>query len=218
MSKEGNEVDLRDIRREYKGESLRKSEMSDEPIAEFAAWLNLAAEYHPVDSTAMVLATATPDGEPSIRTVLLKHYDQQGFCWYTNSASEKGRQLQLNPKAALQFYWSAMSRQIRVSGTVTQLPRAMAEEYFYSRPEGARFSTAASRQSTVVQTREELETTVENLHAQHSDGNVLCPDDWSGYCLLPEKIEFWQGRENRLHDRIVYQRDGSAWTKQRLAP
>ncbi|MFK7732257.1 MAG: pyridoxamine 5'-phosphate oxidase [Pseudomonadales bacterium] len=218
MTRENNEVDLREVRREYKGESLRKREMSDEPISEFAVWLELAAEYHPLDSTAMVLATATLDGAPSMRTVLLKHYDQQGFCWYTNSASEKGSQLASNPKAALQFYWSAMSRQIRVSGTVTQLPREMAENYFYSRPEGARFSAAASRQSTVVQHREELETIVEKLHEQHSDGNVLCPDDWSGYRLLPEKIEFWQGRENRLHDRIVYQRDGNGWAKQRLAP
>ncbi len=218
MAKGNDNTDLRDVRREYKGESLRKSEMNDDPVVEFAQWLSLAAEYHPVDSTAMVLATAAPDGQPSMRTVLLKHFDQQGFSWYTNSSSEKGSQLELNPKAALQFYWSAMSRQIRISGTVTQLPRAMAEEYFYSRPEGARFSAAASRQSTVVQTREELESTVENLHKKYSDGNVPCPEDWCGYCLLPVKIEFWQGRENRLHDRIVYQRDGNYWAKQRLAP
>lgn len=218
MIADSSEANLRNVRREYKGESLRKSEMNDDPIAEFAEWLALAAEYHPVDSTAMVLATATPDGQPSMRTVLLKHYDQQGFSWYTNSASEKGSQLQQNPNAALQFYWSAMSRQIRLSGSVTQLPRAMAEEYFYSRPEGARFSAAASRQSTVVQTREELETAVNQLHDQYGDGNVPCPEDWCGYCLLPVKIEFWQGRENRLHDRIVYQRDGNNWLKQRLAP
>ncbi len=218
MSKHSDQMNLRDVRREYKGESLRKSEMDDDPISEFAKWITLAADYHPLDSTAMVLATATTDGQPSMRTVLLKHYDQQGFCWYTNSASEKGSQLQLNPKAALQFYWSTMSRQIRISGAVTRLPRTMAEEYFYSRPEGARFSAAASRQSAVVQTREDLETAVEKLHALHVDGDVPCPDDWCGYCLLPEKLEFWQGRENRLHDRIVYQRVGQDWAKQRLAP
>lgn len=211
-------MDLRDIRREYKGESLRKSEMGNDPIAEFADWLTLAAEYHPVDSTAMVLATATPDGQPSIRTVLLKHFDQQGFCWYTNSASEKGGQLALNPKAALQFYWSAMSRQIRISGCVKQLPRKTAEEYFYSRPEGARFSAAASRQSTVLQSREEIEAAVKSLHDQHSDGKVPCPEDWAGYCLQPARMEFWQGRGNRLHDRIVYQRDEKSWVKHRLAP
>lgn len=215
---ENDNADLRDVRREYKGESLRKNEMSNDPIAEFAEWLTLAAEYHPVDSTAMVLATATPDGQPSMRTVLLKHYDQQGFCWYTNSTSEKGSQLALNPKAALQFYWSAMSRQIRISGSVTQLPRKMAEEYFYSRPEGARFSAAASRQSTVVEAREELEAAVKALHDKHGDGKVPCPEDWAGYCLQPTIFEFWQGRGNRLHDRIVYQRDGNSWTKQRLAP
>ncbi len=213
-----SEKNLREARREYKGEALRKQSMADDPISEFADWLELAEHYHPLDSTAMVLATATPDGQPSARTVLLKHFDQHGLCWYSNSGSEKGAHLAVNPRAALHFYWSAMSRQIRVSGRVEKLPRAIAEEYFHSRPEGSRYSAVASRQSSVVNTREQLETEVENLKRRFSDGNLPCPDDWCGYCLRPDRFEFWQGRENRLHDRIVYIDGDDGWQKQRLAP
>lgn len=220
-------VDLRDQRREYYGEPLRRDAIASNPVEEFAAWMELAREHHPEDATAMVLATADATGQPSVRTVLLKHFDQQGFCWYSNSSSRKGQQLASNPQAALQFYWRRLNRQVRISGKVEQLTREAAEEYFRSRPVGSQISAAVSRQSSVVQDRHELVRASAALEKQFPDGDVPCPKDWCGYRLQPHRFEFWQGRENRLHDRLEFTlqstdvKSGSntaIWTIERLAP
>lgn len=213
-----SEQDLRDVRREYEGVPLRRVTLNQDPVEEFRAWMELAAQYHPEDATCMTLATVDADGMPSARTVLLKHFDQQGFCWYTNSGSQKGRELARNPQAALHFYWSNLHRQVRMVGTVDLLPRANAEDYFYERPLGSQISCYVSRQSEVVANREVLEVAAEQAAQDYAKGRVPCPEEWCGYRLLPQQFEFWQGRENRLHDRFRYRLSNDAWLLDRLAP
>ena len=210
--------DLNDVRRDYESSSISKCDLHQNPFEQFGRWLQQAQNLNLIDSTAMTLATADSDGQPSARVVLLKGYDQNGFCWYSDSRSQKGRQLSKNPKAALLFHWRDLSRQIRVQGTVEQLAQAQAENYFHSRPEGSRFSAAASCQSAVVANRTELEAEVSRLRELYPDGNVPRPDAWVGYRLKPFYFEFWQGLVNRLHDRIVYQTDGGNWVKSRISP
>jgi len=149
---------------------------------------------------------------------LLKHFDDEGFCWYTDSRSRKGQEIAANPQAELLFHWRDFSRQVRVNGLVEQLPVAAAEKYFQLRPEGSRFSAASSRQSHQIENRAVLEDEVLRLRAAYPDGDVPRPDDWIGYRLKPEYFEFWQGQDNRLHDRIVYTRDQGAWKMQRISP
>ncbi|MFT6304186.1 MAG: pyridoxamine 5'-phosphate oxidase [Pseudomonadales bacterium] len=152
--------------------------------------------------------------------VLLKHFDVKGFVWYTYQQSDKAREIQENPKAAILFYWCALERQVRIEGTVEKLDPAEADEYFYSRPEGSRFSAAASVQSSPVENREILEDRVRELHAQHPDGNVPRPAVWGGYRLRPHRLEFWQGRADRLHDRFIFEHSSADtdWSIQRISP
>jgi pyridoxamine 5'-phosphate oxidase len=166
----------------------------------------------------MTLATADSEGRPSARIVLLKHFDDDGFCWYTDSRSQKGRELAANPLAALLFHWRDLSRQVRLHGTAALLPAAEADDYFLMRPEGSRFSAAASHQSAVIEGRSSLEDEVLRLRAAYPDGDVPRPEGWLGYRLVPEYFEFWQGQDNRLHDRIVYQPDAGGWIMQRISP
>ena len=179
----------------------------------------------------MMLATVDADGRPHSRVVLLKHFDADGFVWYTYQESDKARQLEANPHAALLFYWCALERQVRIEGAVERLDPAGADEYFYSRPEGSRFSAAASEQSSPVENREVLERRVAELHDEHPDGNVPRPEAWGGYRMRPERFEFWQGRKDRLHDRFEFRRepdggdgggggggDADAWRVTRLQP
>lgn len=191
---------------------------ADDPITQFAKWMTVATEYQLEDCSCMVLATVDSAGAPSVRTVLLKHFDQSGFCWYSNSESMKGQQLAVNPQAALQFYWSSLHRQVRISGVVEPLPREEAEAYFNSRPFGSKISASVSRQSSVIANRSELEAMAEEMAVQYPDGDVPCPADWCGYRLKPVTMEFWQGRENRLHDRLKYSLQAGEWLLARLAP
>jgi pyridoxamine 5'-phosphate oxidase len=210
--------DQRDTRRDYRAPPLRRSALADDPLQQFQQWFGDALEAELPDPTAMALATASADGQPAVRIVLLKHFDADGFCWYTDYRSAKGRDLAANPRASCLFYWNALHRQVRISGAVEKLDPASATAYFASRPEDSRFSAAASWQSTPVASREALEAQVAELRRRHPDGAVPKPAEWGGYRLRPEAFEFWQGREGRLHDRFRFTRSASGWQVERLQP
>ena len=212
------EMDLTDVRRDYEAHGIARKDMDSDPVAQFGHWLQRARDLELLDATAMTLATADPGGQPSARIVLLKHVDSDGFCWYTDSRSLKGQELEANPLAALLFHWRDLSRQVRVHGRVELLPVEDAEKYFLMRPEGSRFSAAASLQSAEVENRSSLEDEVLRLRAAYPDGDVPRPDAWRGYRLIPEYFEFWQGQDNRLHDRIVYNRVEQGWSMKRISP
>ena len=209
---------LADIRRDYVSTPMSKDDLDANPFTEFGGWLQFAIDQQVIDATAMLLATATAEGIPSSRVVLLKQYDDEGFVWFTDSRSQKGQDLAANPNAALLFHWRDFSRQVRVQGVVEQLPAQVAEEYFKSRPQGSRYSAASSHQSAVVESRQALETAVSDLYEKYPDNTVPRPEAWIGYRLKPSSFEFWQGQSNRLHDRICYSRDGAQWVKTRLSP
>lgn len=212
------EMNLTDVRREYESHGITRKEMDSDPFVQFGRWLQRARDLELLDATAMTLATADIEARPSARIVLLKHFDDEGFCWYTDSRSQKGRELEVNPLAALLFHWRDLSRQVRVHGTVARLSAEEADQYFLMRPEGSRFSAAASQQSAVIESRSSLEDEVLRLRAAYPDGDVPRPSAWLGYRLVPDYFEFWQGQDNRLHDRIVYRPDGSGWIMQRISP
>ncbi len=212
------EMDLSDVRRDYESHGITRKEMDPDPFVQFGRWLQRARDLELLDATAMTLATADADGQPSARIVLLKHFDDDGFCWYADSRSQKGVELDANPQAALLFHWRDLSRQVRVHGTVEKLPAEDAEKYFLMRPEGSRFSAAASMQSAVVDGRSSLEDEVLRLRAAYPDGDVPRPQAWCGYLLTPTYFEFWQGQGDRLHDRITYQPAAAGWITQRISP
>ena len=212
------EIDLSDVRRDYEAHGISRKDMDPDPLVQFGRWLQRARDLELLDATAMTLATADPAGRPSARIVLLKHVDADGFCWYTDTRSQKGQEIDANPQAALLFHWRDLSRQVRVHGQVKALPADEAEKYFLMRPEGSRFSAAASRQSADIETRSHLEDEVLRLRAAYPDGDVPRPDAWLGYRLIPEYFEFWQGQDNRLHDRIVYSPLESGWAMKRISP
>ena len=210
--------DLHEHRRHYESGSVSKANLDPNPFVQFGRWLQESIDMDAIDATAMTLATATSDGVPSARIVLLKQYDEQGFCWYTDSRSQKGQELANNAQAALLFHWRDMSRQIRVQGSVEQLPVEDAETYFNSRPDGSRFSAAASRQSSLIEKRADLENEVRRLRKLYPEGDVPRPESWIGYRLKPVYFEFWQGLVNRLHDRLVYRPTQNGWAIERISP
>lgn len=190
-----------------------------DPIKQFQTWLADAVEAKLPLPEAMTLATATPDGKPSARMVLLKQVDHAGFVFFTNYRSAKARQLDANPYAALVFYWAQLDRQVRVEGSVTRTSAQESRDYFQTRPRESQIGAWTSAQSEVVSGREVLEQRAQELEMLYCDREIDCPEHWGGYRLLPERIEFWKSRVGRLHDRILYERqpDGS-WTISRLAP
>jgi pyridoxamine 5'-phosphate oxidase len=198
--------------------ALVESEAPKDPLQLFVRWYEEAERAGAPQPDAMTLATAGPDG-PSGRMVLFKGIDDAGaFLFYTGYASRKGRDIEADARAALVFYWTATRHQVRASGTVKKLSRKASQDYFASRPRGAQLSALASRQSTVVESREVLERAVQELAAKHP-AEVPLPEDWGGYALRPRWIEFWEGREDRLHDRLRYvKRTGASWRIERLAP
>jgi len=212
------EMDLTDVRREYESHGITRKDMDPDPLVQFGRWLQRARDLELLDSTAMTLATADSEGQPSARILLLKHFDDAGFCWYTDSRSQKGSDIDANPRAALLFHWRDLSRQVRVHGKVVELPSEDADQYFLMRPEGSRFSAAASQQSAVIEGRSQLEDEVLRLRAAYPDGDVPRPPAWLGYRLIPDYFEFWQGQDNRLHDRIIYQPAAAGWIMQRISP
>jgi len=213
-----NKKDLSGYRRDYESQTISKADLDSNPVVQFGRWLQDAIDIDAVDATAMTLATATADGVPSARIVLLKKFDDAGFCWFTDSRSQKGQELAANNQAALLFHWRDMSRQIRVQGSVEQLAAEQADSYFNSRPDGSRFSAAASHQSSLVKNRTELENEVQRLNELYPQGDVPRPEAWIGYRLKPVYFEFWQGLVNRLHDRLVYRPKNNGWSIERISP
>ena len=206
------------MRREYAREALAEADVDADPVVQFWRWFEQAEQAGLLEPTAMTLATATPDGRPSARMVLLRGFDERGFCFYTNYESRKGIELAANPRAALVLWWGELERQVRIEGTVTRTSREESEAYFHSRPPGSQLSAAASPQSRVIEGRATLERRVAELATGSPDGKVPLPEFWGGYRLAHEVVELWQGRPNRLHDRLRYRRVGDAWRIERLAP
>ncbi|MBW3592250.1 MAG: pyridoxamine 5'-phosphate oxidase [Actinobacteria bacterium] len=196
---------------------LDERDLDRDPAAQFRRWLQEAENAGVPLAEATILATATPDGAPSARAVLLKRVDERGFVFFTNRESRKARELAANARAALVFYWNALGRQVRVEGAVEEVPDAEADAYFGTRPRGSRIGAWASPQSDVVSGREELEARVAAVEERHGDA-FSRPPFWGGYRVVPHAIEFWQHRENRLHDRLLYRRGDGGWTIVRLAP
>ncbi|MEP7336113.1 MAG: pyridoxamine 5'-phosphate oxidase [Actinomycetota bacterium] len=192
---------------------LLEDQLDADPLRQFARWRDAAGG----ELGAVALATATPDGAPSLRMVLLKGADERGLTFFTNYDSRKGAELAANPRAALLAYWPGSGRQVRVEGEVTRLDAAESDAYFATRPAGSRVSAAASPQSAVVADRAELERRVADLRARHGEDPPR-PESWGSYRLVPAAWEFWQHREDRLHDRLRYRRDGTSWLVERLAP
>ena len=209
---------LRELRVSYELGELDENSAPADPVELFQNWLNDALANKVVEPNAMQLATATPDGIPNVRTVLLKGIDERGFHFYTNYESSKGRELAANPRASACFAWIDRHHQVVLRGTVTKLPHADAESYFASRPEGHQIGAWASEQSQIIPDRAWLEKRAEEIQTRFAGGAIPCPPHWGGYTLLPEEVEFWQGRVSRLHDRIVYRREGGAWMKRRVSP
>jgi pyridoxamine 5'-phosphate oxidase len=199
-------------------EGLDEKTIDRDPIKQFQTWLDEAFAAKLPLAEAMTLATTTPDGKPSARMVLLKQVDHDGFVFYTNYNSAKARQLDANPYAALVFYWVQLDRQVRVEGSVTRTSREDSRAYFATRPRESQIGAWASEQSEAIESRAALEERAHELERQYGDREIECPEHWGGYRLKPERIEFWKSRIGRLHDRILYQRDGDTWTITRLAP
>jgi pyridoxamine 5'-phosphate oxidase len=210
---------LADLRRDYDLAGLSENDLARDPFRQFERWFQEAEAARVVEPNAMVLATAGRDGRPSVRTVLLKGVDGRGFTFYTNLESRKGREIEGNPRVALLFPWYQLERQVIVEGPVTRLAREEAEAYFRRRPRGNQLASWASAQSTVIASRTVLEQRMQATEREFAGGEVPMPPRWGGFRVEPETVEFWQGRRNRLHDRLRYRRDAAGgWIVERLSP
>jgi pyridoxamine 5'-phosphate oxidase len=206
------------MRRDYMQRALDEKDLATGPMRQFELWFQEARHCPSIaEPNAMLLSTVSAEGQPHGRFVLLKGFDADGFVFFTNYASEKGRDLAANPQAALTFGWIEQERQVRIEGTVIRTARAAVEAYFQQRPRGSRLGAWASAQSEVISNRAVLESRLAEAEIRFPD-DVPPPETWGGYRLAPERIEFWQGRTNRLHDRLRYRKDGAAWIIERLAP
>lgn len=211
-------MSLADLRKDYQLASLSETDVANDPIQQFSLWFEQALKADVAEANAMSLSTVNPAGRPSSRIVLIKEFDQRGFTWFTNYDSNKGNELAVNPHAALLFFWSTLERQVRIEGRIEKISAEENDQYFHSRPLGSRQSAYASQQSRPIASRHLLEDQLNAVISEFSD-HPPRPEHWGGYRLVPDRIEFWQGRSSRLHDRIVYtrQQDGQ-WVIERLQP
>ena len=209
---------IANIRKDYRLQSLNENEVDANPINQFSIWWNEAISSSIDEVNAMTLATASIEGKPDARIVLLKGYDEKGFVFFTNYESRKALEMAANPFATLVFFWKELERQVRIEGAVEKISAADSDAYFQSRPEGSRIGAWASPQSRVIDNREILEENVKQLGIKYGEGFIPRPEHWGGYLVAPTQIEFWQGRSSRLHDRILYRRENGAWVIKRLAP
>jgi pyridoxamine 5'-phosphate oxidase len=212
-------MSLADLRKDYSLSGLLEKDLARDPFRQFDQWFQEAEAAKLVEPNAMTLATATRDGRPSARTVLLKGVDGRGFVFYTNYESRKGRELSENPRASLLLPWIALERQVIIEGTLAKLSREESAAYFHSRPRASQLGAWVSQQSSIITGRSVLEDAMKALEKKHAGAEIPLPPAWGGYRLTPESVEFWQGRRSRLHDRLRYRREaGGAWIVERLAP
>jgi len=214
-----DQKDIQNLRQDYRASTLLESAVSPNPIKQFDTWFNDAVKAEIYEPNAMTLATSTHNGRPSARIILLKGFDHNGFAFYTNYLSRKGKEIAKNPHAAMVFFWGPLERQIRIEGTIEKLSKERSEHYFHSRPTGSQIGAIVSPQSQEISGRDVLETKWAQLEAEYEGKEIPKPAYWGGYILKPELIEFWQGGTSRLHDRILYKKaDKNNWKIVRLAP
>ena len=211
-------MSLADLRKDYSLAGLSEKDLARDPFRQFEKWFQEAEAAKITEPNAMTLCTSTRDGRPSARTVLLKNIDGRGFVFFSNYESRKGRELHENPNATLVFPWLALERQVIAEGTVAKVPREVSEAYFHSRPRASQLAAWVSQQSSIISGRGVLEDSMKMLEAKYAGQEVPLPPHWGGWRLLPETVEFWQGRRSRLHDRLRYRRDKDSWLIERLAP
>lgn len=211
-------LDLQEMRTEYRRSTLDESSVPEDPFILFEIWFSQAVETQIKDPNSMILATSSKENIPNIRTVLLKIFDEKGFVFFTNYNSVKAKEIEQNPHVALEFLWLDLERQVRVKGICEKISTAESLSYFMKRSRGSQIGAWVSEQSRVISSRKILQMQIEKMKEKFAKGNVPLPDFWGGYRVIPSEIEFWQGRESRLHDRILYTREKEGWTIQRLAP
>jgi pyridoxamine 5'-phosphate oxidase len=213
-----SDLNLADLRREYIKNGLLESDIDKDPFRQFSLWFEQASNAGIMEPNAMSHATVSPDGQPSMRVVLLKGVDDKGFIFFTNYESRKGKDIELNPKSSLLFFWGELERQVRIEGTIEKISQESSKAYFDSRPEGSRIGAWSSDQSTIVASRDVLESRFDENMSRFAGKDIPMPDYWGGYRLVPTMLEFWQGRGSRMHDRIRYRLVDNTWLIDRLSP
>ena len=211
-------LNLQDMRQEYKRSELDETSVEKDPFLQFEKWFEEAKSAQVLEPNSMVLATSSADNVPNIRAVLLKIFDQRGFVFFTNYHSDKAKEIEQNPNVALEFLWLDLERQVRVIGKCEKISYAESLSYFLKRSRGSQIGAWVSEQSSIISSRKLLSMAIEKMKEKFKNGEVPLPDFWGGYRVVPSKIEFWQGRESRLHDRILYERTAQGWQIVRLAP